>query len=125
MSPRERPDAGSERLSRYRRGHTAEWVAAAFLLCRGYRILARRYKTTSGEIDLIAIRRGRLAFVEVKRRRDDQLAQSAITPRQRQRIHRAAEIFVARHPRYAACERSFDAVFILPRRWPRHIAGGL
>ncbi len=125
MSALGRDDARAERRRRYRLGHVAEWIAAAYLACRGYRILARRYNTPSGEIDLIVVRRRRLAFIEVKQRRDDALAESAITPRQRQRIHRAAEIWVGRHPHYAAHERSFDVVFIRPGRWPRHIEGGL
>ena len=54
------------RLKAYRRGHRGEWLAAAALLLKGYRIVARRYRTRLGEVDLIA-RRGRLVlFVEVK-----------------------------------------------------------
>ena len=54
---------------RERRGRIAEWIAAAFLCLKGYRILARRYRSKLGEIDLIAVRGRRLAFVEVKRRK--------------------------------------------------------
>ena len=115
----------AERRIRYRRGLTAELLAAAFLICRGYRILARRFRTRSGEIDLIAVRGRLVAFIEVKRRRDAIAAESAITPRQRQRIFRAADAWISRHPRYADCDRRFDVIFILPMRWPRHIEGGL
>ena len=49
-----------------RRGHVSEWIAAAYLFLKGYRILARRYRTKLGEIDIIA-RKGDLAvFIEVK-----------------------------------------------------------
>ena len=117
--------ATADRRGRYRRGVISEILAAAYLRCRGYRILARRFRASSGEIDLIA-QRGRLvAFVEVKRRRDTNAAESAVTPRQRQRIQRAADIWIARNQRYAAHDRRFDVIFILPRNWPRHIEGGL
>ena len=43
----------------YRRGHRSEWLAALALMLKGYRIVARRYRTKLGEIDLIA-RRGDL-----------------------------------------------------------------
>ena len=57
-----------QRQSRYRSGHTAEFAAAAYLIARGHRILARRFKTPAGEIDLITLKAGRVGFVEVKRR---------------------------------------------------------
>lgn len=117
--------ATAERRSRYRRGRASELIAAAFLMCRGYRILARRFRAASGEIDLIAVRGHCVAFLEVKRRRDAITAEGAITPRQRQRIQRTADIWISRNQRYAHHDRRFDVVFILPRRWPRHIEGGL
>jgi len=120
----ENPDR-AERRRRFRRGQISEIIAAGYLLCCGYRILARRYRTPVGEIDLVAVRRRRVSFVEVKRRGDDESAESAIGGRQRRRILRAAEAWIARHPRFIDYERSFDIVFIMPRRWPRHIEGGL
>lgn len=118
-------DTTAERRSRYRRGLSSELLAAAYLLARGYRILARRYRASAGEIDLIAARGTLVAFVEVKRRRDAVAAEAAVTPLQRRRIQRAADVFVARHPRYRTHDRRFDVIFILPWRWPRHIEGGL
>jgi putative endonuclease len=117
------PDA--ERQRRYRRGQLAEIAAAVFLVARGYRILARRFRVHSGEIDLIAVRGRLLAFVEVKRRSDEAALASAISGRQRQRIRSAADAFVARHPRYAEFDRRFDVVYLLAGSWPRHVEGGL
>jgi len=57
------------RVRAYRRGLFAETVAALLLRLKGHRILARRYRTPVGEIDLVALKGKRLAFVEVKRRR--------------------------------------------------------
>lgn len=92
--------ASAERIGRYRRGRISEWLAAAVLLAKGYRILGRRVRTPYGEIDLIAVRGRRLAFVEVKRRATRLEGEAAITPRQAGRIARAAEFWVSRRPAY-------------------------
>ena len=42
-----------ERVAAFRTGLSAESRAAAFLLAKGYRILAKRFRTPHGEIDLI------------------------------------------------------------------------
>ena len=61
-------DASERRRAAYRHGHLAEAAALLLLLAKGFRPLARRYKTPLGEIDLI-VKRGRtIAFVEVKAR---------------------------------------------------------
>jgi putative endonuclease len=106
---------------RYRTGRLAESVAAWFLRLKGFRILARRFATPVGEIDLVASRGGLVVFVEVKRRSDLATASEAILPRQRQRIARAAEIFLQRRPdaRTACCR--FDVVAVAPWRWPLHV----
>ena len=90
--------ATAERIGRYRRGRLSEWLAAAALLAKGYRILGRRVRTPYGEIDLIAVRGRRLAFVEVKRRATRGEAEAAVTPRQAGRIARAAEFWVEPPP---------------------------
>jgi len=58
-----------KRVSAYRHGLLAETVAALLLRLKGHRIIARRYKTPVGEIDLVALKGKRLAFAEVKLRR--------------------------------------------------------
>ena len=104
------------------RGRWAETLAAWSLQLRGYRVLARRYRTPVGEIDLV-VRRGRLlAFVEVKARPDLEQALGALGPRQRERTQRAAELFLLRHPAHADCVLRFDLVAVRPWRLPRHLA---
>lgn len=115
----------SERRTRERRGRMSEFVAAAALMAKGYRILARRYKTRAGEIDLVAARGKRLAFVEVKMRRTFPDCEAAIGPRQRWRIRQAAGFWLGRHPRYAEHDQAFDLVFLAPWRWPRHLENAL
>jgi putative endonuclease len=56
------------RRSREAAGRRAEWLAALWLLLKGYRLLARRVRTPGGEIDLIMRRGDALVFVEVKAR---------------------------------------------------------
>jgi len=75
----------------------------------------------AGEIDLIA-RRGRLlVLIEVKARPSLEQAAAAILPRQRERIARAAEIFLQRHPGLAGLSLRFDVVLLAPGRLPRHL----
>jgi len=72
-------------------------LTAAILALRGYHILARRYKTGSGEIDLIAKRNDFLVFIEVKARKSVDAAVEAVTPKARRRIERASKIFLSRN----------------------------
>lgn len=120
-----RRDPAPTRIERYRRGHMAELVAAALLMAKGYRILARRWRSPYGEIDLIARRGRRLAFVEVKRRPTRLEAEAAITPRQSGRYARAAEFWVGRNPAFSEHERALDIVFVTPGRFPVHLKHGL
>lgn len=108
------------RQAAHRLGHVAEWRAVWRLRLAGYSILARRYRTKLGEIDIVARRGGVLAFVEVKARARTRLAVEALGPRQFGRVARAASLFVARHPRYAAHSIRFDAVLV-GGLWPRHL----
>lgn len=121
----ERPAQGDARRRREKSGRVAELIAAAFLFTKGYRILARRHRTPMGEVDLIAVRGRRLAFVEVKRRRSLEAAQASITDWQARRVALAAERWVWRHPRYRDYEIGLDAVLIVPGCLPRHAPNAL
>jgi putative endonuclease len=114
-----------ERLQRYRRGRYSEVMAAAMLLAKGYRILARRCRTPYGELDIIAVRAKRLAFVEVKRRATRAEAEAALTQYQARRIVRAADYWVGRHPRYRDHDRGLDAILVLPHHLPVHLPDAL
>jgi putative endonuclease len=113
--------ASPERLAAFRTGLSAEARAAAYLMAKGYRILAKRFRTPHGEIDLIAKRRNLVAFVEVKARATLDEAAFAVTPRQQQRIIDAAQGWLIAHPEHAELELRFDAILIAPRRLPRHL----
>ena len=79
LSPSPRP----ERQVAFRTGLSAESRAAALLIAKGFRILARRWKSPVGEIDIVARRRGLLVFVEVKARDTLDDAAWSVTDRQR------------------------------------------
>ncbi|MBN9277481.1 MAG: YraN family protein [Hyphomicrobium sp.] len=122
------PRAGDrlmERRRRLGRGRWAELVATALLLAKGYRILARRHVTPYGEVDIIASRRDRIAFIEVKRRAMLADAEAALTPAQGDRIARAADHWLSRHPSYLDRQIGLDAILVTARGWPRHIPNAL
>ncbi len=103
-----------------RRGHVSEWIAAAYLFLKGYRILARRYRTKLGEIDIIA-RKGDLAvFIEVKARGDASLAVDAVSATAQKRIRAASDIWLSRQRDAHLISQRYDIVAVMPLRWPRH-----
>jgi len=106
----------------YARGRRAEALAAWWLRLKGYRILARGWRSPVGEIDIAARRGHILAIVEVKRRDSLAHAGEAISHRQQRRLQRAAEAFVQRHPELAGLDIRFDALLMLPHRLPHHLA---
>jgi putative endonuclease len=106
----------------FRLGVSAEGRAALLLAAKGYRELARRWKSPVGEVDLV-MRRGRtLVFVEVKARPKLDDAAWSVLPRQKRRVVAAAEAWLAAHPEYAGYDIRFDAVLVAPGRLPRHLA---
>jgi putative endonuclease len=103
-------------------GRRAELFAAAYLLCKFYRILGRRVKTRAGELDLVALSpSGMICFVEVKAREREELAAEAIGFGQRTRIGRAAELYLGARPALRHKGVRFDAILVTPRRLPRHV----
>jgi putative endonuclease len=110
------------RVRAYRRGLFAETIAAIMLRLKGHRIVAQRYKTPVGEIDLVALKGRRLAFIEVKRRKTQEDAAWTLPAKQRRRIVRAAQYWLAGHPDFAGHDIAFDVVLAAPWTWPRYIA---
>jgi len=121
MADRTDKVANPERVAAFRTGLSAESRAAAFLMAKGYRILAKRFRTPHGEIDIVAKRRNLIAFVEVKARASLDEAAFAVTPRQQARIIDAANGWLVAHPEHADFELRFDVILIAPRHLPRHL----
>lgn len=121
MPPSRSKPKNAERQRAERRGHLGEFLAALYLRAKFYRIVARRFKTPVGEIDLVARRGGTLVFVEVKLRRSRTAELATLEGVNQQRILRAANYYLARHPEHAAADLRCDVIFLAPRAWPHHI----
>ena len=94
-------------------GKAGEDLACRELARRGYAILARRYRTRLGEIDIVADDHGTLVFVEVKTRADDRCGSpaEAVTRRKQRRLARMAADYLARsRGRHRPCR--FDVVAV-------------
>jgi putative endonuclease len=110
-----------ERVKAFQRGLSAESRAAMLLVAKAYRILARRWKTPFGEIDIVARRRRTLVFVEVKARDTLDDAMAAVTEPGKRRIIDAARLWLSHHPGDAEAEIRFDVIAVAPGKMPRHI----
>src|SRR5260370_37682756 len=106
--------ASPGRVAAFRTGVSAESRAAALLMAKGYRILAKRFRTPYGEIDLVARKRNLIAFIEVKAPASLDDAAYAVTLRQQARIIAAAQAWLMTHPEHADFELRFDVVLIAP-----------
>lgn len=120
-APHSRSVSRTDRQARYRSGVRCEQDAKAILVAKGYRILAERFLSAAGEIDLIAVRGRRVALVEVKRRRSLNEAAFAVTAKQCQRIAAAGEIWLSQNPDYAEHEVSIDMVLGAPGASLSHV----
>ena len=108
-----------------RRGRWAEGLAVLALRLKGYRLLARRFKSGPGEVDLIMRRGDVTAFIEVKVRSTADLAIEAVTDFQTRRIAAAARLWMAKDRKAALGICRFDIVAVSPYQWPRHIPNAI
>ena len=107
--------------STFAAGRAAERRAWWFYRLRGYRILETNVWSGGNELDLVARRGRRLAFVEVKAKGGCQYGNpfEMVTPEKQRRLRRAAEAWLAAHPECAGLEASFDVVALLNGRVER------
>ncbi|MEM1378185.1 MAG: YraN family protein [Pseudomonadota bacterium] len=115
-----RPDTDKRKRAE-KLGRRAEWFAEIALLVRGYRVVARRFKTKAGEVDLIARRGTLIVMVEVKARQTLEAAHDAVTHTALRRIEAAGDIWLSRQPDFAKLSVRYDLIAVLPRRWPIHV----
>jgi putative endonuclease len=118
-----KPETDPERQVAFRTGISAESRGAAYMVAKGFRIIARRWRSPVGEIDIVARRRSLLVFVEVKARNNLDEAAESVTMRQRGRIAAAAEAWLATYPDPSITDIRFDAILVAPGKMPRHIPG--
>ena len=102
------------RGSTRRRGAQGEDTAVSFLLEKGWKVLARNFRSHAGEIDIIAEKGEEVAFVEVKSWAvlPQGELEHAIDMRKQQRIARTARYFLSGQPRLADRHLRFDVVFL-------------
>ena len=103
-----------------KRGRGAETLACWWLRFHGWRILARRARVPGGEVDIVARRGKVLGFVEVKARATEEAAAMSLDAWQLRRVVVAAERLAPRFLK-PGDDLRIDAVFIIPRRLPRHV----
>jgi putative endonuclease len=111
----------NKRKKAEKRGRVAELAALMYLRCKGYRLLARRFKSPLGEIDLVMRRKDVTAFIEVKARNSRDAGVEAVTPYQSRRISAAARSWMARDHVANSNFCRFDIVVVNAYLWPHHI----
>lgn len=120
-----KPDSEVRKQRAERWGRVAENLSVLTLRLKGYSVLGRRIKAPrgsgAGEIDIVARKGAFLVFIEVKARKTLDDAKESLGFRQRSRIWKAAELYLARHPELSSLQPRFDAMAIAPRHWPIHI----
>ena len=116
-----KPENAILRRLRERKGRRAENAAALWLQLKGYRILDRRARTPACEIDLIAVKKNMLVFVEVKLRARQDAALESVTPALRRRIEQAARIWATSRHKLRDHVWRFDIMLLSPGKFPRHM----
>jgi len=83
-----------------RRKNLGDWgedLACDFLRRRGFEIVERNFHTTVGEIDIVARKGGDYYFVEVKTRRESEMATDlAVNGLKRYRLDKATRVYCYR-----------------------------
>ena len=105
----------------YLYGVQSEQLAVEYFEAIGFEVLARRYKTKLGEIDLVVKKNNQLVFVEVKARKRKTPTEEILTEKQIFRIYSAAEIFLSEFPEYNEFECRFDLLIIFKNKISDHI----
>ena len=95
-------------------GERGERAACGFLKEHGYEILEKNYKCKIGEIDVIARRQGRLAFVEIKTRTSAQFGtpQEAVALKKQEKIFKVAQWYM-KEKKLVKTPVAFDVVAVL------------
>lgn len=103
------------------KGRLAEVVAIALLTAKGYALIKRRYKSPSGEVDLIMRKGDVTAFIEVKARTNHDEAVQSLSVTQARRIAAAAGHYMAidKIANDGTCR--FDIVAVNSKLVPTHI----
>ena len=95
-------------------GKSGEEIAANYLLKKGYNILFRNYHSQFGEIDIIALDKDTLAFIEVKTRTSNfDAAFSSVSFSKQQKLTKTALDFLSKNYKYEDFLTRFDVIVVL------------
>ena len=100
--------------SRTARGRRGEELVCAVLADEGWSVLARNFRVSRGEVDIIAVKDGILAFVEVKNWSvlDAEDLESAISAGKRRRIVETSKIWLFRNREYSSARVRYDVFLV-------------
>ncbi len=107
--------ASPQKLKNYKFGKLAEFIAIIYLRLKFYQIIARRYKTKLGEIDIIAYKANSLIAIEVKARKNlhkNLNIEEILTKKQTLRIRNAISYFLSCNQSYKDCLIRFDLILV-------------
>jgi len=98
-------------------GKDGETLAENYLTHIGMKIIAKNYHTSLGEIDLVAIDKKEIVFIEVKTRtKSIENAKSSISYKKQQKIKMSANIFLTKHENLQDMFTRFDVILILANK---------
>ena len=109
----------SEKTRQQRIGNIGEELASRFLVKQGYRVVARNYRKSFGEIDIIVIKDEVLHFVEVKtvsretsfESPDEYRPEDNVHKNKMKRIGRTIQVYIAEYDLQS--DWQFDVVTVL------------
>jgi len=117
----------NKRRQAEQRGRWAEQYTLFWLRAQGYRLLARRYQSPMGEIDLIMRRGTKIIFVEVKYRKSHKNLETSLPPRQQNRIALGAADWITKFTQTLKGNEIFqiDVVWITPFSKPKRLQNAI
>nr|WP_316611661.1 YraN family protein [uncultured Ruminococcus sp.] len=97
-------------------GDIGEEYAVNYLKKRRYKILSRNYRKRFGEIDIIAEKKGTVAFVEVKTRHENPLTRpfEAVDTKKQEKIYRTSLAYIYEND--LDCQYRFDVCEVYVNR---------
>ena len=104
-----------KRTPKQKKGDWGEEKAMELLRSKGYRIVAQKFRSKIGEIDVIVVRENVVAFVEVKTRRrlDYGMPCEAVDPAKQRRLRKTAEYFLMTRSWTKGMQPRMDIIEIL------------
>jgi len=105
-------------------GKQAEIAAVTFLQKQGYEIIAKNFLCKGGEIDIIALQKKQLVFIEVRFRKSTLFggAAASVSRTKQKKVILAAQFFLQSHNKYACCVCRFDVIALNAQtlQWIQH-----